>query len=131
MKKKTNYRTRIRQTRKPGRSTGRAAFKVAPILIFTFCLLGCLWVWKENWNEKLSTKLLNLEKTNRDLKEQRDILRAGLADLSQFARIEYLARKQLGMVTPRIPPDTVWCESMEQKPMLGAMIFYGLDNKGK
>ena len=99
--------------------------------IFLFCLLGCLWVWKENLNERLSTRLLALENQHRELKEQRDILLAGLADFSRFSRIENLARKELGMITPKVPPDTIWCKEVQEEPLLGAMVFYNFNSKSK
>lgn len=131
MKKKVKSKFRNRPQRRLRKSGNKIASKAAPAAIFIICLLGCLWVWKENWNERLSTELLGLESRNRQLKEQRDILRASLADLSQFARIECLARTELGMITPRVPPDTIWCETVQQKPVLGAMIFYDFSCQGK
>jgi len=136
MKKRTKLvlaspRSRGRPTRRTERKTKLHNPALALLAIFFFCLLGCLWVWKENWNERLSTRMLLLENRHRELKEQRDILLAGLADHSQFARIEAVARRELGMITPRISPDTIWCKEVTQEPLLGAMVFYNFKSKSR
>ncbi len=77
----------------------------------------------------MSVHVMIVEEQGRDLKADNGTLRAELADLSRITRIENLARKQLGMISPRVPPDTIWCEEHPVLTAMGASMFYGF-NKG-
>lgn len=108
-----------KMARKPA-SNGKIAFGV----VFMLCLLGCLWVGKENWNNRLSNKALSLENDCRDLRAHADMLRTELLDVSEFTRIAESAHKRLGMVSPEAPPDTIWCEDNQPRQLMGAMVFF-------
>ncbi len=131
MKKRINslQRSRTVRLKKPA-AKANAALRA---LGFTFllCLLGCLWVCKENWNERLSCRKLALEEKQRELKEQKCILQADLCEMAQITCIEDLARNHLGMRPPRVPPDTIWCSEKPAPALMGAMVFYGFNSKGK
>jgi len=131
MKKQVNPTRKSKITRHAG--SARKTDPVLGVLGFTFllCLLGCMWEWKENWHERLSTHMLALEKTQRELQEQWGILQADLSELSQYTHIELMAREHLGMVSPRVPPDTIWCAEAETPALMGSVIFYDLNCKGR
>jgi len=95
-----------------------------------FCLLGCLWVWKESWHERISGELLFLERQERSLVAYSAHLRKELLNLSEYTSIEEAARKQLGMIAPTAPPDTIWCPAQPRQVMMGAMAFYNFNLRG-
>ena len=131
MKKRINslQRSRTVRLKKPAARANVALRALG--FIFLLCLFGCLWVCKENWNERLSCHMLTLEEKQRELKEQKGILQADLCEMSQITCIEDLARNHLGMHPPRVPPDTIWCSEAHAPALMGTMIFYGFNSKGK
>ncbi|NQT33752.1 cell division protein FtsL [bacterium] len=100
-------------------------------LILMLLVLGFSLVWKENWHDRLSVRVMIVEEKGRDLKADNGTLRAELADLSRITRIENLARKQFGMISPHVPPDTIWCEERPVLTAMGASMFYGFNKRGE
>ncbi|MDP8239885.1 MAG: FtsL-like putative cell division protein [Candidatus Hatepunaea meridiana] len=112
-------------------NNGRSISKRSPnkrlrILLITLvlCLLGCFWIAKGNYYTRVSEHTLTLEKQHRELEGRSSALLAELSELSQFTRIERLAKK-LGMVTPQVPPDTIYYENKLAPRLMGTSIFFG------
>ena len=101
------------------------------LLTFLFCLLGSAWVWKENLNDRMATRMLSIEKQNRELWIKSGTLRAELSELTKFTRIEEAARIHLGMIPPQVPPDTVWYSGTQERAVIGASMFYDFRERGK
>jgi len=103
-----------------GGSHGRSRKALTAIL--TFFVLGCFWVWKETWHERVASQVLTLEKERQALTVKASYLRRGLLSSSEYARVESVARDRLGMKMPRSAPDTIWCpDSKAPEIQLGAM----------
>jgi cell division protein FtsL len=98
--------------------------------VVLFCVLGCFWVWKESWNERLTTRVMELDRQAVELRTNMGYLRRELLGVCEYARIEGAARRQLGMVLPASSPDTIWSRHCESQVSLGAMSLCRLDLKG-
>ncbi len=131
MKRRTNSPSK-KQSRTSGNPTGGFRWSSKGVLLILLLLvLGFSLVWKENWHDRLSIRLMVIEEQQRGIMASNGTLRAELADLSRITRIEVLARKQLRMISPRIPPDTIWCEEPPIPTAMGASIFYGFNMRGE
>ncbi len=106
-----------------GNFTRRYAFG---FYILIFCLLGCGWIYKGNYHRRLSGKLLELQVESRKVEATQMNLFGELADVSQVTIISDVAKKKLGMIPSRVPPDTVWCKTASQMPSLGSLSFFTL-----
>ena len=120
-----SFRPKSRNPR-TGRSTGRA---IISGIVF-FCALGCIWVWKVSWNERLSSRVLELEKQENQLKTSAGYMRRELLSVSQYPKIVELAESRIGMTIPQSPPDTLWCDSPQPGVMLGSAALYKFYLKG-
>ncbi len=109
----------MRMTRRP-LSTG------AKTLLFALVMtgIGLIWVWKQSWFEQVSHQQLALEKQELELQNEAGNLRRELLELSQYTRVESVARDKLGMIFPSSPPDTIWTEGQIEQASLGSMVFF-------
>ena len=125
--KSGSSRSTLRMTRRK-LSTG------AKTLIFALLMtgVGLTWVWKGSWFEQVSHQQLALEKQELDLQNEAGNLRRELLQLSQYTRVESVAKEKLGMIFPTTPPDTIWTEGETERASIGSMVFFAsLAPKGK
>lgn len=85
------------------------------------CAIGCLWIWRGNEHERITARLLTLERLEDSLLVKTGNLRQELIGTSDYSVIEKRARNELGMVSPGAAPDTVWITSLSGSKEIGTM----------
>jgi len=99
----TSYATRNRQpflSRMP-------VWLVLLLIIAGVMILGLLWVRKENYHEELAQRFTALDDTIAAVLTEQGHLQTKYLSLTESTVIESLARSDLQMTFPEVPPDTV------------------------
>lgn len=98
--------------------------------VLIFCILGCVWVWKETLHERLSARALELGSEEGALMTTAGYLRNELLVVTEYPTIVKEAGMKIGMTIPQSPPDTIWCDSPPPMLALGSSALYCLQLSG-
>jgi len=114
----------ISHLQKKNRSHSRIAKWLRVGLLVTF--MGFLLIWRSNAYERVSTRMLVLERLSDSLAAETSYLSQEMIDYADYTVIEKRARDELNMVPPDTKPVEVHIAALPEQKEIGAMSLFRL-----